>query len=347
MIDIRLAEKSDRQKWDDFVLSQHSSGPYQLFAWKEAIESAYYHKSFYLMAEDEKGMARGVFPLVHVKAPFLKGVLISLPFCDYGGPLAVDDHVRQVLVEKALELSKTMKIPLEIRCIAGEPRIAASELFGVKTHKSRMLLSLPGSSDILWDGFKSKLRSQIRRALKEGMEFRIGGASLVEDFYRVICRNMRDLGSPVHSRSWFASVIDAYGDRARVGVVYKDNVPIGSGIILCCGNSVTIPWASTLREYNALSPNMLLYWEFLKYASDNGYQSFDFGRSTPGEGTFKFKQQWGAEPFPLYWYGDSADTETMEDSAGPLRAYAEKVWSRIPQVLTDKMGPLVRRFITL
>ena len=47
---------------------------------------------------------------------------------------------------------------------------------------------------------------------------------------------------------------------------------------------------------------MLLYWTFLAFAADNGYGQFDFGRSTPGEGTYRFKSQWGAEPHQLYWY---------------------------------------------
>jgi hypothetical protein len=66
--------------------------------------------------------------------------------------------------------------------------------------------------------------------------------------------------------------------------------------------TLEIPWASTLRAANPDSPNMLLYWKLLEYAVEAGYRRFDFGRSTPGEGTFAFKRQWGAEPVPLHWY---------------------------------------------
>ncbi|MEZ5583585.1 MAG: GNAT family N-acetyltransferase [Candidatus Competibacteraceae bacterium] len=63
-----------------------------------------------------------------------------------------------------------------------------------------------------------------------------------------------------------------------------------------------IPWASSLRKYNSLSPNMLLYWSVLEFACKKGYRIFDFGRSTPGEGTYRFKEQWGAKPVQLYWH---------------------------------------------
>ena len=50
----------------------------------------------------------------------------------------------------------------------------------------------------------------------------------------------------------------------------KENQAVGCGIILFTKHTVSIPWASTLREYNRLSPNMLLYWSFMKRAIDRG-----------------------------------------------------------------------------
>ncbi|MBW2163964.1 MAG: hypothetical protein JRF43_05870 [Deltaproteobacteria bacterium] len=46
-----------------------------------------------------------------------------------------------------------------------------------------MILSLPASSDVLWSGFKAKLKSQIRRPEKEGLRGHMGGPELLEDFY--------------------------------------------------------------------------------------------------------------------------------------------------------------------
>jgi len=142
--------------------------------------------------------------------------------------------------------------------------------------------------------------------------------------------------------------MNSFGKDAHIGVVYLGTKPIGAGIILCSRETVSIPWASTLREYNSLSPNMLLYWGFLKYACDNGFRYFDFGRSTPDEGTYKFKEQWGASPFPLYWYreGDQAGEQTTR-SFGKIRRFVEEAWSRIPPAVTDSIGPIFRRYITL
>ena len=144
-----------------------------------------------------------------------------------------------------------------------------------------MILDLPESSEALWSSFKSKLRSQIRKPRKEGLTFRMGSSELIDSFYQVFSRNMKDLGSPVHAKKWFQAVLDYFGERAHVGIVYREDLPMASGIVLDCRQTVSIPWASTLREYNSLSPNMLLYWGFLEYACSSGFKTFDFGRSTP------------------------------------------------------------------
>ena len=57
-------------------------------------------------------------------------------------------------------------------------------------------------------------------------------------------------------------------------------------------------WFARTRE---LCPNHLLYWSIIETAIAAGCEVLDFGRSTPNEGTYKFKEQWGAEPLTLHW----------------------------------------------
>jgi FemAB-related protein (PEP-CTERM system-associated) len=333
------------------VLAQESSGPYHLFAWKEAVEKAYRNKSLYLVADGRDGDIQGLLPLTLVKAPFMKGTLVSQPFCDYGGIFARSEDTAGRLLAKALELAEAHKATLEIRCRRPEPCLQGHPGFAVMSHKSRMLLDIPESSGALWNLLKSKVRSQVRRPEKDGMHFRLGSRELAGDFYTVFARNMRELGSPVHSMKWIESVLDAFRERAHVGIVYKESLPVAGGIILECGDTVSIPWASALPEFSRSSPNMLLYWGFIEYAADSGFKRFDFGRSTPGEGTYRFKAQWGAKPEPLFWYTtaktDSAGSDAAPPSESPNRKLAAQVWRRLPMSVTRIVGPRVRKYISL
>jgi len=344
---IRLATDHDREKWDAFVITQEHSGPYHHFAWKQAVEVAYNHRGYYLIYEDNDHI-KGVLPLVLVKPPLTRGSLVSLPFCDYGGVLASDQEVVHTLLHTAFDLASTLKTRIILRYLHPEVALNSHLNMDVNMQKVRMVLGLPNDSEALWNSFKSKLRSQIKKPQKEGLEFKLGDIDCLRDFYTIFRHNMRELGSPVHSYRWLSSVVEAYGKNARVGVVYKGALPVASGIILASNDMLSIPWASSLSEFNKLSPNMLLYWGLLRYACDNGFKFFDFGRSTTDEGTYKFKQQWGALPTPLYWYEESRVTHfakaPLERNSRVMAAWA---WSRLPQVITDVLGPIVRQYITL
>ena len=348
MLNIISVGDNDKIRWNDFVYSYQGSGPYHNFAWKRAVEQAYGHKAYYLIAEDEKKNISGVLPLFYIKPPLLKGSLVSLPFCDYGGVLALNNNASEELIKYSISLSESLKTKLEIRCVRPEGIIKEKSSLGVMSHKARMLLELPGDSEKLMNGFKSKLRSQIKKPQKEGLEFKIGSVELFKDFYDVFHVNMRDLGSPIHSQKWIKSILESYGKSAFVGVVYKDNLPLAAGIVLGQKELITIPWASALAQFDKLSPNMLLYWGFLEFACNTGFKVFDFGRSTPGEGTYRFKEQWGAVPNLLYWYGKGfSDVESTNPYKKIIRDKIAIIWSKVPQKIVDTLGPMLRKYITL
>lgn len=345
---INTITPTDHQAWDDYISTRSSGSPYLTTAWKTALEQGYGLQTFYLAAWDSNSLS-GVLPLALIRPPLGKSRLVSLPYCDYGGILADSETSASALLDQAFALAREHGAGLEIRSRAPLPRAEARGGFEQVTDKCRMLLELPGSSTLLWSGFKSKLRSQIKKPSKEGLKCSLGHAELLADFYQVFCHNMRDLGSPVHSRQWIQAVLFAFGSQSRVAVVYKGDIPVGAGIILVSANMIVIPWASTLREYKSLSPNMLLYWSFLEYAADNGFAYFDFGRSTPGEGTYLFKKQWGAEPVPLGWYRLTRHEKANGSAAGKgsLRSTSQKLWRSLPLPAANFLGPRIRKYIDL
>ncbi len=350
-MNIRLATEADQAAWDDYV-DQHPQGlAYHYYAWRQAVEQAYRHEGHYLLAETSTGIV-GVLPLIDFRVPLKGGSLVSLPFCDVGGVLADNKQISTALLEAAAGVAQKLGSRLlDIRFSAQEE--SGEERKEQESAKVRMVLNLPEGSESLMRGFKAKLRSQVKKPVRDGLFASIGGSELVDDFYKIFCENMRDLGSPVHSKRWVQSVVTAYGDRAKVGLVYTpDGSPAAGGIILLQRSTVSIPWASALRRYNRFNPNMLLYWTLLAFAADNGFSRFDFGRSTLGEGTYRFKAQWGAHPEPLAWQIFDVDgclrpVSGMGSKPSRIRQRVEAVWSRLPLALTNVVGPVIRRHVAL
>jgi FemAB-related protein (PEP-CTERM system-associated) len=214
--------------------------------------------------------------------------------------------------------------------------------------KVRIVRPLPEGSEQLLSSFKSKLRSQIRKPIREGLHSAIGGLELLTGFYEVFSINMRDLGSPVHSKKFFACLLNEFREHAKIFLIYKGSQPVAASLVFGFQNILSNPWSSSLKKFSQLSPNMLLYWSMLEYACDSGYEYFDFGRSTPDEGTYKFKVQWEAKPKPLYWYylGEQKDLRGEHSQSSKFHL-AISCWKWLPVSVTRIWGPVLRRHIGL
>jgi FemAB-related protein (PEP-CTERM system-associated) len=345
-IQIRIIDEESRLLWDSYVQGHPNHSPYQMFGWLQSVHQAYGHAVKHLAAIVD-GKIVGILPAALFSIPFLGSSICSLPYCDTGGCLADSEEIKFSLEKKATEL----KLSIGAKRIEYRERGIVLEGEDLKNKKVSMLLSLPDNADILMAGFKSKLRSQIRKAEKNGLDFELGlRTKLIDEFYQIISKNMLRLGSPVHSKKWYYSICREYETNCVISIVRKQNKAVGGGLILFSKDQACIPWASTLAEYNNLSPNMLLYWSLLKYSVEHGCKQFDFGRSTYNEGTFKFKQQWGASPVPLNWHTDEPiDTKPLATNARTrtIRNLMEKMWRKMPLSVANFMGPQMRKYVSL
>ena len=307
----------------------------------------------------------GVLPLVHLKHFIFGNHLISIPFFDLGGILADNEEIEKALLEEAIELGQKLKVDnIELR--QTDPLLWFESDYGhvltrntlhatrnvsfvTKSHKVRMLLELPESSEILMKSFKSKLRSQVKRPMKDGLASKIGGLELLDKFYSIFLTNMRDLGSPVHSKKLIYNVLKEFPEKAKIVAVYKGEEHLAASIIVGFKDTLENPWASSLRQFSSLNPNMLLYWTMLEYACDNGFKFFDFGRSSPGEGTLKFKEQWGSRPRPLHWHYITLNGTTISEGTDEKSKFDKAIqyWQKLPVPVTKVVGPMIRKHIGL
>jgi len=345
-IQIMAAKLSDQIEIDDFLCKTQLSVPYQRLQWLLAMEKAYGHDYEYLLARRNSKIA-GVLPVSIFKNLSGKKQLCSLPFCDVGGVVTDDEEVRKKLIKYAMERADQLQArPLELR----QRRLEDNPEVDMTNRKVSMLLELPDSAGDLLAGFKSKLRSQIKKAEKNGLLFDFANdKKCIDDFFYVFSRNMHTLGSPTHSAKWFQALRETYQDDLLVGRIWFEGSVVAAGVLLFCGNNVSIPWASTLREHNRLAPNMLLYWNLLRVSCDRGCSRFDFGRSTYGEGTYNFKKQWGAKAVLLDWQYLDNNSEMVEMNAGKSRGrdVVETVWKNLPLPLANIIGPRLRKHISL
>ena len=343
---VSVAKTKEFARVNNYLETSLRATPYHHMQWLQAVEKAYGFSYEYLIAETDTHI-EGILPVCRFKSIAGKNSLCSLPFCDVGGVIADNDAVREKLIQFALNRADQLQaLPLQLRQrLTEEP--SNVDMTG---RKVSMLLDLPESSEVLLAGFKSKLRSQIKKAEKNGLIFDFANdKESIEGFFYVFCRNMHLLGSPTHSVKWFQALREMYQDDLLVGRVWFEEKIVGAGILLFSGSNVSIPWASTLRDYNHLAPNMLLYWNLLRMSCDRGCKQFDFGRSTYGEGTYNFKKQWGARPVLLDWQilDKQGAVAEMSASKSRVRDMVETVWKKLPLSVVNTIGPRLRKHISL
>ena len=339
---MRITTEISAVQWDAFVDAHPEATAYHGWRWKHVFERAFGHETIYLAALDGDEV-RGVLPLAVFRSRLFGRFAVSVPFLNYGGLLASGPAAADALVERATAIAGEQRLShVELRHLSRQrPDLHARE------HKVRMLMNLPATTKVAWEALDRKVRNQVRKAEKAGLTAREGGAELLDAFYEVFSRNMRDLGTPVYSPGFFREVLAAFPETARVFLVEHGTRAVAAGITIRHRDGIEVPWASSLREYRADCPNNLLYWQIIQHAIGAGLRVLDFGRSTPNEGTFHFKKQWGAEPSPLYWEYILLGGEAPKDLSpkNPKFGAAIAVWKRLPVSLTTALGPHIVRSI--
>jgi serine/alanine adding enzyme len=333
--------ESESQPWSAYVATREGAVGYHDWRWRDVFKSAFGYDSIYFAARRDDRIV-GVLPTVLLDSWLFGRALISLPFVNYGGVLADDPIAERALLDAAVAAAN------QHRCKHVELRHVGRHFDDLpcKQHKVTMLLPLQ-PAPALWEALDKKVRNQVRKAQKSGLTYQDGGVELLDGFYAVFARNMRDLGTPVYSQEFFAQILKAFPDRTRVHLVSQGATPAAAGLTFQTRSTVEIPWASSVRDFNALCANPLLYWSMLEGAAGRGCTTFDFGRSTPNEGTFKFKAQWGAEPVPLCWeYGLLAGGELPNASpTNPKFELAVAIWKKLPLAVANRLGPKIVRAI--
>ena len=335
---VSVATESDRADWDAYVERSPDAAGYHEWAWRAVFERAFGHRCRYLVAR--QGSVVGVLPVVEIRSALFGRSLTSLPFVNFGGVLADTDEIARSLVDEAGRLARRNG------CKHVELRHIGRRFNDLPCRQHKVTMRLPLQTG-MWDHIDRKARNQVRKAEKSGLTVMRGGAELLGDFYTVFARNMRDLGTPVYSPRLFEEVTRAFPDRARVIVVKLKDAPVAAGFTYRTRNLIEIPWASSIRDFNSLCPNHLLYWHAIETAVAEGVETFDFGRSTPGEGTFKFKEQWGAQPVPLHWEYLLPDGASLPDQSpkNPKFRLMIATWQRLPLWLANTVGPRIVRQI--
>ena len=325
-------------RWDDFIRGCDGATFFHRAGWKEVIEQAFGHETFFLYAECD-GEIEGVLPLGHLKSFLFGHALISTPFCVYGGIASTTKRAWNALEESACQLAQQLNVDyLEMRNLKPAHGHWARKNLYVNFRKS--------ISPDLEDNMRAiprKQRAMVRKGIKSGLTAEINDD--IEKFFSAYSESVRNLGTPVYSKKYFRILKDVFADDCEILTVVKDGRLIASVMSFYFRDEVLPYYGGGTHEARLLKGNDFMYWELMCRASQKGIKIFDFGRSKQGAGSYSFKKNWGFEPTPLsYEYylvkaGEIPDINPMN----PKYRFFVNTWKQLPLPISRWLGPMIAR----
>lgn len=338
---VREFHSSVGEQWDSFVQSHPGGSLFHLLGWKRAIEKTFGFKSCYLYSE-RNGRVTGVLPLFSVSNWIVGDCLYSVPFGVYGGICAADEesrealftHVRQSAISKGVE-------HLELRQRDGAlfPGTHSNKLYTVFT------TPLSSNPELNLKKLPRDTRYMIRKGEKMGLRAQHGLEQL-DEFYVLFCESMRRLGTPVFPKILLRNLIEEFPTQVDLVIIYSNARPV-SGVFSLKFRGAFLPYyagANSLAP--SLAANNFMYWHLMSYAAQNGFTSFDFGRSKKNTGAYRFKSQWGMSADTLNYQVYLVRRATVPNFSpvNPKFELATRVWQRLPMGLTNTLGPKIVRW---
>jgi FemAB-related protein (PEP-CTERM system-associated) len=338
---VRPFREGDECRWDEFVRACPAGTFFHLSGWKRVIERAFGHRTHYLIAERGPAVT-GVLPLTHVKSLLFGSSLISNAFSVHGGPIADDDESLRKLEAEAVRLMEAIPVQvLELRDFSP----GRADWPSRKDLYASFRRSLDPSVENNMKSIPRKQRAMIRKGVRNNLRSEVDDG--VERLHRVYAESVRNLGTPVFSKSYFRILREEFPTCSDVVTVTSSGRPVASVLNFYFRDEVLPYYGGGVRASRVLAASDFMYWEVMRRACERGCRSFDFGRSKIGTGSFAFKCNWGFQPRPMVYQFRLSEGTSMPDlnPLNPKMAVFIAVWKRLPLAVANRLGPSIVRGI--
>jgi len=333
---VKPFELGAENRWDRFVLEHPRASFFHLIGWKRIIEKTFGHKARYFYCERD-GKITGIAPIFECSNWLIGRCFISIPLAAYGGIVAVDTESEQAMLEHSKRMAESASAEyLELRHRDGEL------LDGFHANQLYVTFNAPLFPDSATNlkRLPKDTRYMIRKAEKGGLRVQRGVGQL-DVFYELFARSMHRLGTPVFPRALFRNIVDEFPDHTELMLVYNGADAV-TGVLSFFFRDTILPYyAGATPEATRLAANNFMYWELIRRAGEQGFRTFDFGRSKKGTGAFAFKSQWNMNAEQLDYQVFLVKRKTVPNFSpvNPKFEMAIRLWQNLPLSVTKWLGP--------
>ena len=207
-------------------------------------------------------------------------------------------------------------------------------------------LALGPDSEAILAGMSKGKRRDVRASQRKDLTIRRAEREqdLTETYFRLHVATRRRLGVPPSPKRFFRLFWQAHR-RAGPWVRARRRAggdPRGERVFLTGNGTVVYKYSASDANRRGTMPNDLLIWTAIREAGEQGFTSFDFGRTElHSTGLREFKSRWGAVEEPLVY---SSIGEPAADELPATPGLLGKVLRRSPVWVTRATGELFYRY---
>ena len=286
MIEVYSLEQSD--KWDSIVRSFEKYDVYWLSGYAKAFQI---HGDgepllFYYYDNDVRGI-NVVMKRDIADDPHFIGKIETNTFYDfstpygYGGWIIEGENVEGLFSEyhKWLKENKIVSefvrfhpmIKNHLKCVDAYDVIQLGEVV-------HMDLS---SSDIIMSGIAGRKRTQIRKALRNGIKVFNGRSTEIFEYFKTVYDKTMEYDNADNyyffENPFYDSICSDLPMNAQVFYVEAEDTVVAAAIALCCNGYMNYHLGGSLREYSSLTPMTVLFHHMALWGYENGYRTLYLG----------------------------------------------------------------------
>lgn len=340
--------------WDDFVGGHPFGQVYHLTAWQNVLERSFKHiKGFNYVIRDKEDRILAGLPAYRVKSWLTGTRLVCAPFATLFDPLVSDREQMDALSRALIETTRQLGCShIEIRTCQGEQFLEGSLFLASRFYKLHYL-SLNDPPEALMRRFhRSCVRQRISRAEKSGLRLKIAdGKADLRVFCRLLSMTRARRGLPQQPSVFFEALWDELRppDQLTVLIAQKDGQAIAAVLLLTYKDRVSVEYAASDESFLNYSPIHFLFWEAIKWASERGFRTIDFGRTSPNNRSLmEFKERWGTKcvDMPHFYYpGQEAGMDGRKELSRKYAALRKLIASPMPSSLRRYIGAVCYRHL--
>lgn len=328
-------------RWQAFVACHPLSSVYHTHGWLKALQQTYGFQPIAYTTTPPGGELRNGVVFCQIQSWITGPRLVSLPFSDHCDILADTDDEAESLIARLLPaFQKQGWGHTELRprrTLAHVPR-------GLRPNKHYCFHALDLSSEekVLFTAFhKDCIQRKIKRAEKEGLEYRVGRSpELLAMFYAMFVKMRQKHGLPPQPRKWFQNLVETPGLGIQVRVALHLGRPAASIITISHRGTMIYKYGCSNPELNRLGAMPWLFWRIIRDARAAGFGELDLGRSEwKNPGLITFKDRLGATRKPVtYWRCPQPKGVTDALSDGGAQWITSAIFSYTPVTVLEALG---------